>query len=76
MLSEDKNYIDWLEQSSNQGHINYYNYSDFQNIQPIASGSFGYVVRATWKNTDTFFALKFLNNNKVTLKEIVKEVLV
>ena len=72
-IEESKSYIVWLETSISEGHIKYYEYSDFKNIQPIGSGSFGSVVRATWKNTNTF-ALKSFNNDKQTLKEIVKEV--
>ena len=56
-------------------YLNYYEYSEFKNIQPIGSGSFGSVVRATWKNTDRFFALKtFFKSDKITLKEIINEV--
>ena len=74
MLLEEKDYVNWLEQSIAEGHVNYYYYSDFKIERQIGNGSFGNVVRATWKNTDAFFALKFFNNNKVTLKEVVKEV--
>ena len=75
-IEESNYYVDWLESSISEGHIKYYEYSDFKNIQPIGNGSFGSVVRATWKNTDRFFALKsFFNPNKITLKEIVNEVL-
>ena len=73
-LMEANNCVIWLEQSVDQEHINCYEYLDFKNIQTVASGSFGCVVRATWKNTDTVFALKSFNNNKVTLKEVIKEV--
>ena len=66
--------IDWLEQSIHNEHIKYYEYSEFKNIQPIGSGSFGSVVRANWKNTDIVFALKSFNNQKSTLKKIVREV--
>jgi hypothetical protein len=70
----DYNYKNWLEQSITEGHINYYYYSDFKIEQRIGNGSSGNVVRATWKNTNTIFALKFFDNNKVTLKEVIKEV--
>ena len=74
--AESNCYIDWLEKAISDEHIKYYEYSDFKNIQTIGSGSFGSVVRATWKNIDKFFALKsFFNPNKITLKEIVNEVL-
>ena len=66
--------MDWLNNSISEGHIQYYEYSDFSNIQQIGSGSYGNVVRANWKNSDRFFALKSFNNNEQTLKEVVKEV--
>ncbi|RGB34940.1 hypothetical protein C1646_759926 [Rhizophagus diaphanus] len=53
--------------------IEYYEYSDFKNIQPIGRGAFGSVSRVTWKNTPRYFALKSFNNDKQTLKEIIKE---
>src|SRR3954469_604034 len=74
-VKESNYYVDWLEKSISEGHIKCYEYSDFKNIQPIGSGSFGSVVRATWKNTDSYFALKtFFNPDKVTLKEVINEV--
>ncbi|RIA94223.1 hypothetical protein C1645_865865 [Glomus cerebriforme] len=69
MLSNTEN----LETLISEGRIEYYEYSDFKNIQPIGKGSFGSVSRATWKNTTRYFALKSFNNDKQTLKEIVKE---
>ncbi len=58
----------------NDKDIVYYEYSDFKKIQQIGRGSFGNVVRANWKNTDYFFALKSFNNDRVTLEEVLKEV--
>ena len=66
--------VDWLEQSITNEHIIDYRYSDFKNIQYIGGGSFGNIFRANWKDTDTVFALKSFNNQKSTLKEIIKEV--
>ena len=63
-----------IEKSINKEFINYYEYSDFKLVQPIGHGSFGNVVRASWKHTDCIFALKSFNNEKMTLKEIVNEV--
>jgi len=63
-----------LEKLISERHIEYYEPSDFKNIQPIGKGSFGNVSRATWKNTTRYFALKSFNNDKQTLREIVKEV--
>ena len=64
-----------LEKLISEGHIEYYEPLDFKNIQLIGNGSFGSVSRATWKNTNRYFALKSFNNDKQTLREIVKEVL-
>ncbi|PKY49351.1 kinase-like protein, partial [Rhizophagus irregularis] len=52
---------------------NYYEYSDFKNIQNIGNGAFGSIARANWKHTNTFFALKSFINHKSTLKEVVNE---
>lgn len=64
----------WLEKSINQEHIIYYEFSDFNNLEPIGKGLFGSVFRANWKNNDTIFAIKKFNDNK-TIKEVVNEVL-
>jgi hypothetical protein len=74
-IEETNYYINWLEKSISEERIKYYDYGEFNNIESIGSGSFGSVARATWKNTDRFFALKsFFNPDKLTLKEIVNEV--
>ena len=66
-------YIDWLNNSIDEGHIKCYEYSDFKDIQPIGSGSYGNVVCANWKNNRSY-ALKSFNNDKITLKEVINEV--
>lgn len=65
-------YVIELEDSITNGYLDYYEYSEFKNIQQIAIGGFGYVCRANWKNT--IFVLKSFNNEKSTLKEVVNEV--
>ncbi|GET65601.1 kinase-like domain-containing protein [Rhizophagus irregularis DAOM 181602=DAOM 197198] len=67
-------YIDWLEKSIVDEYINYYDYSEFKNLEPLGNGSYGSVVRAKWRNSDTFFALKTFNSDKITLKEVVNEI--
>ena len=67
-------YTDWLEKAVTNEYLDFFEYSEFRNIQSIGSGSFGSIFRANWKNTDTIFALKFFNNQKTTLKEVVNEV--
>jgi hypothetical protein len=74
--TEDSNiYIDWLENSIAEEHIRYYKYSDFKDIKQIGKGSFGSVFCATWKISN-LFALKSFNNNKQTLEQVVKEVII
>ncbi|RGB38822.1 hypothetical protein C1646_755227 [Rhizophagus diaphanus] len=58
ILKDSNHYIELLEKSIIDEHINYYDYSDFKNILPIGSGSYGNINRVNWKNTDYFFALK------------------
>ncbi|PKC15822.1 hypothetical protein RhiirA5_407728 [Rhizophagus irregularis] len=73
-VTEDLNYyIDWLDNSITEEHIKYYKYSDFTNIQQIGKGSYGNVIRVNWKNSNRLFAIKSFNNDKQTLKEVVKE---
>ncbi|RGB22269.1 kinase-like domain-containing protein [Rhizophagus diaphanus] len=72
-LKKSKDYIKWLEKSISNEYFNFHDYSEFSNFSPIGSGAFGSVVRANWKNTDKFFALKTFNYDKITLKEVVNE---
>ena len=67
-------YIDWIEKSIDDGHINYYEYSDFKLIQPIRHGPSENVVCVSRKNTNFNFALKSFNNEKTALKEVVDQV--
>ncbi|CAG8647752.1 10889_t:CDS:1, partial [Funneliformis caledonium] len=66
-------YLTWIEKSIAKEYLNYYKYSDFKKIQPIGSGNFGNVYRINWKDTDSIFALKLLDDNKLMVKEIVNE---
>ncbi|RIA80725.1 hypothetical protein C1645_838182 [Glomus cerebriforme] len=71
-LKDSNFYIDWLETSISNEYFNYYEYSEFTNLNPIGNGAYGRVVRAYWKNTP--FALKIFNNDKLMLKEVVNEI--
>ncbi|GBC52943.2 kinase-like domain-containing protein [Rhizophagus irregularis DAOM 181602=DAOM 197198] len=73
-LKKSKDYIKWLEKSISNEYFNFHDYSEFSNLSPIGSGSYGSVVRANWKDTDKFFALKTFNHDKITLKEVVNEI--
>ncbi|GBC08353.1 hypothetical protein RclHR1_08060001 [Rhizophagus clarus] len=72
-IKDSNYYIDWLENSITEEHIKYYEYSDFTNIQQIGKGSYGNVIRVNWKNSNRLFAIKSFNNDKLTLKEVIKE---
>ena len=63
-------YVDWIEQSIADKHINYYEYSEFKHIQPIGKDS----VCVEWKHTSCIFVLKSFGNEKTILKEVVNEV--
>ncbi|RIA86508.1 hypothetical protein C1645_779533 [Glomus cerebriforme] len=74
-FKDSNDYIVWLEKSIADEYFNYYEYLEFKNLNPIGSGSYGNVIRVNWKNTDNFFALKIFNNDKITLKGVINEVL-
>ena len=74
-IKEASFYMDWLEKSITDEYFNHYEYSELKDLQYIGEGSFGKIMRANWKSNH-FFALKSFKNDKVTLKEIVNEVLV
>jgi hypothetical protein len=63
----------WIEDEIAKAYIKYYDYSEFQNIVCIGTGSFSEVYRATQESSDTIVALKSLKNNGF-MKEIVNEV--
>jgi hypothetical protein len=68
-------WINWIEEAIYKKYIKYYEYENFKNIQVIGSGSFGRVFRANWYSY-SYLALKsFFNLDKITLKEIVNEVI-
>ena len=72
-----QNDIDWIEEAIAKNYFKYYEYNNFNNIKEIGSGSFGKVYRENWRNSHKSVALKsFTNNNNVTLKEIVNEVII
>ncbi|RIA93090.1 kinase-like domain-containing protein [Glomus cerebriforme] len=73
-ITEINDYYDWLEKSIANKEIKLYEYSDFNNIQPIGKGSFGSVVRVILKNTDKFFALKSFNNDESTFCKVIEEI--
>jgi hypothetical protein len=74
--TENKNeWINWIEEAIDKEHIKYYEYNEFSNFQEIGSGGFGKVHSANWKNLKCFALKSFFNLNNVTIKEIVREVI-
>ena len=67
-------YIDWIEKSIANGHIKCYEYADLQLMQPTERDPSDIVTRVNCKHTNRHFALKSINNEKTTLKEVVNEV--
>jgi hypothetical protein len=70
-------WINWIEEAIAKEYFKYYEYQNFSNIQEIGSGGFGKAFRANWKdNLEQYLVLKsFSNLNNITVKEIVREVI-
>ncbi|PKY43032.1 hypothetical protein RhiirA4_456959 [Rhizophagus irregularis] len=68
------NQIQWFKDGVTGGYINYYNYTEFNNIKAIGYGAFSNVRQATWKNSNTVVALKSFSNNGLIMKEIINEI--
>ncbi|CAG8460431.1 2959_t:CDS:2 [Cetraspora pellucida] len=67
---------DLIQKCLNEGHIKFFDYTHFNNIELIGEGGHGKVYRATLKDKDITVALKSFKSNNVTIKEIVNEVIV
>ena len=66
---------EWLQDSINDGHINYQKFLIFENVEKIGKGAMGEVYKATsnyYGTTDV--ALKKFTHAKLTINEIVNEV--
>jgi len=74
--TNNNEYIQWIENGISTSHLNYYEYSVFQNIQPIGSGRFGTVHKANLGNSKVVALKSFISDHHVTKKskEIVNEV--
>jgi len=70
----DTQWMEWIEEYIKGKHIKYYGYEGFNKIEGIGSGSVGKVYKANWKRSGTCVALKSLNLNNYTSKEIIHEV--
>ncbi|POG60690.1 kinase-like domain-containing protein, partial [Rhizophagus irregularis DAOM 181602=DAOM 197198] len=64
-------YIDWLEKAISENYIKYYDYAEFTNEEEINNGSFGKVLRANRKDSDTVMAIKYPFS--LSIKEIINE---
>ncbi|GBC04739.1 hypothetical protein RclHR1_05830017 [Rhizophagus clarus] len=66
--------INWIEEAITKDYIRLYEHKYFSNIEKIGIGGFGKVYRASWRNSEQYFALKsFFNLDNVIAKEIVHE---
>ena len=77
-VQNTENASDWIEEAIAKEYLKYYEYQNFSNIREIGTGGFGKVFRANWKdNLEQYLVLKsFLNLNNITVKEIVREVII
>ncbi|GBC06041.1 hypothetical protein RclHR1_06590001 [Rhizophagus clarus] len=67
-------WINWIEEAIAKDYFRLYEHEYFSNVQKIGTGGFGKVYRASWRNSEQYFALKsFFNIDDVTAKEIVHE---
>ncbi|RIA96182.1 kinase-like domain-containing protein, partial [Glomus cerebriforme] len=67
--------INWIEEAISNKFIKHHEFENFYNLTEIGSGGFGVVYCANLKNSYKYFALKsFINFNKVTVKEIIREI--
>ncbi|PKC13066.1 kinase-like protein [Rhizophagus irregularis] len=62
----------WIENGIAYNYINYHDYNEFENIKFIKRGGFSDVYRATWKNSNTAVALKYIAD--IGIKDIVNEI--
>ncbi|PKC04129.1 kinase-like protein [Rhizophagus irregularis] len=74
MDDTDNKWIQWIKNGIANKSINYYDYSEFQNIKCIGNGGFGNVYQANWNSSNTVIALKSLLNGDNITKEIINEI--
>jgi len=56
---------EWIDTKIENGYIDYFEYSNFINIERIDEGGFGIVKRADWSDGGVKVALKSLNNSTI-----------
>ena len=73
-VEHDTQWMDRIEELIKGKHVKYYEYEGFDKIEEIGSGLVGKVYKANWKRSETCVALRLLNLNNYTVKEIIHEV--
>ncbi|RIB29708.1 kinase-like domain-containing protein [Gigaspora rosea] len=63
----------WIESKVIEGKINEHNIDEFEDYKFISDGAFSKVYRARYKSTKNICALKFIEKNNHTNKELVNE---
>ncbi len=70
---------EWIDIKIKDDEINYFEYSEFSNMEKVGEGAFGSVNRADWKSCGIKIALKVLANNpsinEVNMNKFLKEVI-
>ena len=70
---------EWIDIKIKDGDINYFEYSEFSNLEKVGEGAYGIVNKADWRNGGIKIALKILKSNstinKDNLNKFLKEVI-
>ncbi|GES80247.1 kinase-like domain-containing protein [Rhizophagus clarus] len=68
--------IDWIDQCIIERDIIYYEYHDFSDLKEIGSGGFSRVYKASWKQSEKYFALKLFKSDNYDdgVKKVVNEI--
>jgi len=72
-INDTNVHVDWIEKAIDENYIKYYDYSRFNDVKEINSGSVGSIFLAKWKDSDTMMVLK--SSYKLSIKEVVNEVI-
>ncbi|GBB88060.1 hypothetical protein RclHR1_01460010 [Rhizophagus clarus] len=64
----------WFEEAIDKKYLKYYDYNQFSNVQRIDTGNFGSVLRANWKSSEKYFALKSFHLDTITEREIILKI--
>ncbi|RIB28981.1 kinase-like domain-containing protein [Gigaspora rosea] len=64
---------DQIQKCLIEGHVKFYEYTCFEDVELIGEGGYGKVYRATFKDNEITVALKSFKGNNISIKEIVNE---